>query len=94
MTLRAVGTRAGVSRGAPYGHFRDKARLLTQLAIDAWDAVAEAVEQLRSDPSASPSTRLERAVLTLIELGRRRPHLYALMFSTPANDPETTRASS
>lgn len=94
MTLRAVGARAGVSRGAPYGHFRDKAHLLAQLAVDAWDTVAEAVEQLRSDPSGSPSTRLERAVLTLVELGRRRPHLYALMFSTPADDVETTRASS
>lgn len=94
VTLRAVGGRAGVSRGAPYGHFSDKAHLLAQLAVDAWDALAEAVEQLRSDPSASPSSRLERAVLTLVELGRRRPHLYALMFSTPADDVETTRASS
>lgn len=35
VTLRAVGARAGVSRGAPYGHFEDKAHLLTVLATDS-----------------------------------------------------------
>lgn len=94
VTLRAVGARAGVSRGAPYGHFQNKEHLLTQLAINAWNAVADNVEALRADPGATPSVRLEQALLTLIELGRRRPHRYALMFSTPAGDPEAAAAAS
>jgi hypothetical protein len=57
-------------------------------AVNAWNSVADKVEQLRADPDATPSARLERALLTLIEVGRRQPHLYALMFSTPAGDPE------
>ena len=36
VTLRAVGARAGVSRGAPYGHFADKEDLLTELAAERW----------------------------------------------------------
>ncbi|MFI5588472.1 TetR/AcrR family transcriptional regulator [Amycolatopsis sp. NPDC051758] len=94
VTLRAVGARAGVSRGAPYGHFEDKAHLLTQLAVDAWSSLADDVEQLRAEPGATPSTRLERALVKLIEVGRRRPHLYALMFSTPADNPEAVEAAS
>ncbi len=93
VTLRAVGARAGVSRGAPYGHFEHKQHLLTQLAVNAWNSLADKVEQLRADPNASPSARLERALLTLIEVGRRQPHLYALMFSTPAGDPDAAGAA-
>ncbi|GAB3584955.1 TetR/AcrR family transcriptional regulator [Amycolatopsis endophytica] len=93
VTLRAVGARAGVSRGAPYGHFDHKAHLLTELAINAWNSVADEVEQLRADPGADPGTRLERALMVLITLGRRHPHRYALMFSTPADDPAATAAA-
>ncbi|MDF5759165.1 TetR/AcrR family transcriptional regulator [Spongiactinospora sp. TRM90649] len=94
VTLRAVGARAGVSRGAPYGHFEHKARLLTELAVNAWNAVADEVERLRADPGMTPGARLERALLTLIEVGRRQPHRYALMFSTPADDPDAAGAAS
>ncbi|MBW0101752.1 TetR/AcrR family transcriptional regulator [Pseudonocardia sp. KRD-291] len=88
VTLRAVGARAGVSRGAPYGHFENKEHLLTRLAIDTWTSLADEVERLRADPGCTPDARLERAVLALIEVGRRHPHRYALMFGTPADDPE------
>ena len=93
VTLRGVGARAGVSRGAPYGHFADKDHLLTQLAVDAWDGLADEVERLRADPDRTPEDRLTAALLTLIGVGRRQPHLYALMFSTPAGDPEAARAA-
>lgn len=94
VTLRAVGARAGVSRGAPYGHFESKERLLSQLAIDAWNALADRVERLRAGTGAPPSAQLEESLLALIEVGRRQPHRYALMFSTPADDPETAAAAS
>ena len=94
VTLRAVGGRAGVSRGAPYGHFPSKEHLLTQLAIDAWSSLADEVEQLRQDLDIVPGSQLERAVLALIEVGRRRPHLYTLMFSTPAGTPPAAAAAS
>ncbi|MGW5719601.1 TetR/AcrR family transcriptional regulator [Amycolatopsis sp. NPDC003865] len=94
VTLRAVGARAGVSRGAPYGHFEDKAHLLTQLAVDAWNSLADDVEHLRAERDATPGETLERALLKLIELGRRQPHRYALMFSTPADAPDAVAAAS
>jgi AcrR family transcriptional regulator len=50
VTLRAVGERAGVSRGAPYKHFADKEALLSVLAagyfgrlgMEMWRAAEEA----------------------------------------------------
>ncbi|MCX2730403.1 TetR/AcrR family transcriptional regulator [Saccharopolyspora sp. NFXS83] len=94
VTLRAVGARAGVSRGAPYGHFKNKEHLLAELAVGAWSSLADEVEELRTDPGSAPDARLERAVLALIDVARRTPHLYALMFSTPASTPVAAEAAS
>jgi len=93
VTLREVGSRAGVSRGAPYGHFESKERLLAQLAVDAWDLLADRVEALRADADLSSTLRLERGLLTLIAMSREKPHLYALMFATPADDADAARAA-
>ncbi len=93
VTLRAVGARAGVSRGAPYGHFQHKEHLLTGLAVIAWNNLADTVEGLRAQRPSTPGARLESALLALIGVGRRQPHLYALMFSTPAGDLEAASAA-
>ena len=93
MTLRAVGTRAGVSRGAPYGHFENKEHLLTELAINAWNSLADEIEQLRADVDAASEARLEQAVLSFIGMARRRRHRYALMFSTPADTAAAAEAA-
>jgi AcrR family transcriptional regulator len=87
VTLREVGARAGVSRGAPYRHFADKDSLLTAVAAEAWDRLTGETRALRTDASLSPSERLRAAITGLITIGRRRPHLYQLMFTTPAGDP-------
>ncbi|GIG40930.1 TetR/AcrR family transcriptional regulator [Cellulomonas phragmiteti] len=93
VTLRAVAARVGVSRGAPYGHFENKEALLARLAIDAWTSLAQEVERLRAAPGPTPAARLEGAVSTLVGVARRRPHLYALMFSTPADEPQAAQAA-
>lgn len=85
VTLRAVGARAGVSRGAPYGHFPDKDHLLAAVAEKCWTEVGDGLDQLIADDRWSPSERLERALVGLLDVGRRRPHAYALMFEAPSN---------
>ena len=87
VTLREVGSRAGVSRSAPYRHFVDKEQLLTALATRAWDDVGDGLAALVGDAEASPEHLLRAALHALLELGRARPHLYRLMFTTPAGDP-------
>ncbi|MDT5210114.1 MAG: hypothetical protein QOF67_2529 [Mycobacterium sp.] len=86
VTLREVGARTGVSRSAPYRHFADKNTLLTVLATNAVARLGDSLEGLANteDP---PERMLRAAVLSLITIGRTRPHLYRLMFTTPSGDP-------
>jgi len=87
VTLREVGARAGVSRSAPYRHFADKESLLTTLAIKAWNEMGDLLEGLGSSTGTTPKRSLQTALLSLVKIGRSRPHLYRLMFTTPAGDP-------
>jgi AcrR family transcriptional regulator len=87
VTLREVGARAGVSRSAPYRHFADKESLLTVLATEAWSDVGDALERLAARSDAAPEKALRQALLSLVTIGRTRPHLYPLMFTTPVGDP-------
>src|ERR1700744_861771 len=86
VTLREVGARTGVSRSAPYCHFGNKATLLTALATNAMNQLGAPLERLATgdDP---PEQSLRAALLSLVATGRARPHLYRLMFTTPAGDP-------
>ncbi|NKZ10099.1 TetR/AcrR family transcriptional regulator [Mycolicibacterium septicum DSM 44393] len=87
VTLREVGARAGVSRGAPYRHFADKESLLTAIAAEGWERIRERMGALREDPGLAPADALRAALLLLVEANRRQPYLYQLMFTPPAGDP-------
>jgi AcrR family transcriptional regulator len=87
VTLREVGARAGVSRGAPYRHFCDKQSLLTAVAAESWERLADATHALQSDPRLLPADRMRAALTGVITISRQQPHLYQLMFTTPVGDP-------
>lgn len=87
VTLRAVGARAGVTRGAPYTHFPDKESLLIEIGTRAWERLADQSAALRANTGISSADKLGGVVTAFLELGRRQPHLYRLMFSNPAGDP-------
>ncbi|WP_240137762.1 TetR/AcrR family transcriptional regulator [Streptomyces sp. MUM 178J] len=93
VTLREVGARAGVTRGAPYRHFPDKDSLLTAVAAEALDRLADQAQDVRTDPQAPPADKLRRALSALMTIGRRQPHLYRLMFTSPAGDPAAIHAA-
>jgi len=86
VTLREVGALAGVSRSAPYRHFANKETLLTAVATNAMNELGDALDRLAAgdDP---PEQSLRAALLSLLAIGRTRPHVYRLMFTTPAGDP-------
>jgi len=85
VTLREVGSRSGVSRSAAYRHFADKESLLAVLATNALNELGDVLEGLAAGV-ASPEEALRSALLSLIALGRSRPHLYRLIFATPPAD--------
>ena len=82
MTLRAVGERAGVSRGAPYGHFEGKTHLLAVLAAERWQAVASELAAL-SAAEMDPGARVREAVQGIVSLGIHHRPTYELMFVVP-----------
>ena len=86
VTLREVGARSGVSRSAAYRHFADKESLLTVLAANALSDLSDALKVLAAGDQ-SPKESLRSALLSLVTIGRTRPHLYRLMFTTPTGDP-------
>ena len=86
VTLREVGTLAGVSRAAPYRHFADKDGLLTAVSVESWERMADAL-RTNGAIDAAPSEQLQDALMAFVELGRERPHLYQLMFVISKSDP-------
>jgi AcrR family transcriptional regulator len=90
VTLREVGARAGVSRGAPYRHFADKDSLLTAVAVEGWERVGDQMHALQTDSRLLPADKLRAALIGVITVSRQQPYLYQLMFSTPAGDPAAT----
>ena len=87
VTVRAVGARSGVTRGAPYRHFADKDSLLAAVAAQGWERMGDQVRALRADPLLSASEKLHGTLSALVGVSRDRPHLYRMMCSTPAGDP-------
>ncbi|WP_193045237.1 TetR/AcrR family transcriptional regulator [Mycolicibacterium baixiangningiae] len=87
VTLREVGARAGVSRGAPYRHFADKEGLLTAVAAEGWKRLGDHMQELQTEVGLSSVDKLRAALNHVITVSRQQPHLYRLMFSPPAGDP-------
>jgi len=82
VTLRAVGEHAGVSRGAPYGHFTGKSHLLAELAAELWLNTSRGLAEL-STSDADPLARLREAMRGIVRLGIEHRPTYELMFVVP-----------
>ncbi|PPF45407.1 TetR family transcriptional regulator [Pseudoclavibacter sp. AY1F1] len=88
VTLREVGARADVSRGAAYRHFADKESLLAAVGAESWDRISEQLRRFRDDEHANPRARIQSALEALLTVGRDEPEVFRRMFTVPAADPE------
>jgi AcrR family transcriptional regulator len=86
VTLREVGARAGVSRGAPYRHFDNKDSLLIAVAAEGWERLGDKMLALQHDSRRQPLDTLRAALGGILAVSRAQPYLYQLMFNTPAGD--------
>src|SRR5881628_85295 len=86
VTLREVGARAGVSRGAPYRHFDNKDSLLIAVAAEGWERLGDDVLALGEDSQLRPLDALRAALVGILAVSQQRPYLYRLMFDTPTGD--------
>jgi AcrR family transcriptional regulator len=80
--LREVARRAGVSHNAPYRHFRDKGKLLAEVAAEGFRELnAALLEGAASE--VTPIGQLKRAGYAYIAFALRRPEHFAAMFDAP-----------
>jgi AcrR family transcriptional regulator len=77
ISLRAVARRAGVSHAAPKYHFRDRAGLLTAIAVEGFAALAEALRRVGEPDAEQHLAALGRAY---VDFGLTKPALFDLMF--------------
>ncbi|WDE06549.1 TetR/AcrR family transcriptional regulator [Thalassomonas viridans] len=80
LSLRKLAERVGVSRTAPYHHFKDKNELLCAVAAQGFIAWREIAEQIFNDASLSPRECYRQFISRYIGFAAENPALYDLMF--------------
>lgn len=80
LSLRGVARAVGVSRAAPYSHFRDRRGLLAAVAAHGFRQL-QARLRASTKPSAGPADRLARVGEAYVAFAMEQPALYRLMFS-------------
>ncbi len=86
LTLRAAARAAGVSSGAPYRHFTDRASLLAAVAVHGFEQLATEMESGLADMADEPAPEddrfwvVERLGRLYIDHAQRFPERFRLMF--------------
>lgn len=83
LSLRKLAERVGVSRMAPYHHFRDKHDLLCALASEGFGALQQLVDNVDWRPGDNLHAALGRFVRAYIDFATSEPERYELMFGRP-----------
>jgi AcrR family transcriptional regulator len=85
LSLRAVARELGMASSALYRYFPSRDDLLTELIIDAYNALGDRVEQAVSQVAPATDTRARwfAACVTVRAWARAHPHEYALLYGTP-----------
>lgn len=80
LSLRELAGEVGVSRGAPYRHFRDRGELLVAVAAEGVRAMGDEFDRALAAGSG-PADRLRAGARALIRFALERTHLFRLMSS-------------
>ena len=83
LSLRKLAEQVGVSRTAPYHHFKDKNELLCALAADGFKRKQAAIAQLSLHSTSNPTQQFKDFVYDYIKHATANPELYDLMFGRP-----------
>ncbi|WP_010524713.1 TetR/AcrR family transcriptional regulator [Nesterenkonia sp. F] len=82
LSLRAVARELGLVSSAVYRYVRSRDELLTLLIADAYDALADAVE----DALVREGDRLDVLAAAMLDWSRRTPRRWELIHGTPLTD--------
>jgi AcrR family transcriptional regulator len=92
LSLRRLAEMTGVSRAAPYHHFKDKQALLAAVAEQGFAELAGSLHLLVNDEQIALPERLQQAVLGYLDFAHTQPALYQLMFGQTLWLSESPRA--
>jgi AcrR family transcriptional regulator len=82
VSVSAIGKELGVSGPALYRYFASRDELLTELVIDAYHDLADALAAARA-PGREPGARLDALVRAYRSWALAQPHRYQLLFGPP-----------
>lgn len=83
LSLRKLAESVGVSRTAPYHHFKDKNELLCALAADGFKQKKEVIATLSQNKTLSAEQQFRAFVYSYLDNAINSPELYDLMFGRP-----------
>jgi AcrR family transcriptional regulator len=86
LTLREVARRAGVSPGAPYHHFKDKADLIRELVSHGFQSLDRA-SHAALQGKTTPQEKLQAIGVTYVMYAVQHPDEFRLMFRPEMGSP-------
>ncbi|MGO4617498.1 TetR/AcrR family transcriptional regulator [Nocardia sp. 2YAB30] len=87
VSLRRVAREAGVSTGAPYHHFPDRAALLATLSAQGFQLLGAQLTATRDD-AETPMSALTALARTYVRFSREQPAYFRLMFRPELSQPD------
>ncbi|MFD6447605.1 TetR/AcrR family transcriptional regulator [Promicromonospora sp. NPDC060204] len=89
VSLRRVAREAGVSPGAPYHHFADRAALLSAISARGFDLLTQDLLGAVGRPgTTSGGDEVSRTVAAYVAFARRQPGHFQVMFRPELSEPE------
>ena len=79
-SMRKLAERAGVSRTAPYHHFKDKNDLLAAIAEQGFEKMSTQLKAIDDETAQQTSVKFEKAISTYIDFALDNVVQYELMF--------------
>ncbi|MBB5154887.1 TetR/AcrR family transcriptional regulator [Saccharopolyspora phatthalungensis] len=84
ISVNAIAKRMGVTGPALYRYFENRDALLTDLVVDAYRDLGDALEDaLRTHRRKAPATRFRELAARFRGWALQQPHRYLLLFGTP-----------
>ncbi|MGW2092591.1 TetR/AcrR family transcriptional regulator [Promicromonospora sukumoe] len=89
VSLRRVAREAGVSPGAPYHHFADRAALLSAISARGFELLTQDLLSAVGRPgTTSGGDEVSRTVAAYVAFARRQPGHFQVMFRPELSEPE------
>ncbi len=80
LSLRKLAEQVGVSRTAPYHHFKDKNALLSAIAAKGFDDWHNSAKAIFEQQDKAPGLRFREFIHQYVGYAARHPQVYELMF--------------